>query len=253
MQRKSARPLKTALRKGTGARRAYEALREQILSLQLAPGTDLDEAAMVRKFGASRTPIREAFIRLASENLITLLPNRGARVAELSLMSTREFFEALSLTQRALTRWAVSRQTPETLEHAKTQMLAFELAMKSGDARAMAATNRDFHIAIAACAQNLYLAKTYRELLDEGMRLSRLGLVYETSSVSRRAAHLQGIVDDHREMIEAIEQHDADRAERIAQAHTQRFQDRITDYLQASGQDSINVTLSADAKMKRTA
>ena len=250
MQRRATRPSRTTLRKGTGARRIYEALREQILGLQLAPGTDLDEAAMVQKFGASRTPVREAFIRLASENLITLLPNRGARVAELSLTSTREFFEALTLTQRALSRWAVSRRTPETLERAKTHMLAFEGAVKEGDAHAMATTNRDFHIAVALCAQNLYLTKTYRELLDAGMRLSRLGLVYEAPSGGRRATHLQGIIDDHRELIEAIERQDADRAESIAQAHALRFQDRITDYLRASG-DDVRIEPLADRRMKR--
>src|SRR5205085_12410577 len=68
--------------KGTGTQRVYAQVREDIISLRLPPGADLDEASLEQRFGVSRTPVREALIRLASEGLIVLLPNRGARISQ---------------------------------------------------------------------------------------------------------------------------------------------------------------------------
>ena len=66
--------------KGAGGARIYGALRERILNLELAPGEAVEEAAVERQLGGSRTLVREALVRLAAEGLIEQLPNRGARV-----------------------------------------------------------------------------------------------------------------------------------------------------------------------------
>jgi DNA-binding GntR family transcriptional regulator len=81
------------------------ALRNEILHLALKPGAKLDEMGLVRKFGISRTPVREALIRLASEGLVFLLPNRGAQVAPLDLVDIAHYFEALELLQCAVNHW----------------------------------------------------------------------------------------------------------------------------------------------------
>ena len=67
--------------KGTNTAWLYEKLRKAILSLSVQPGENLEEKELVERFGISRTPVREALIRLASDGLVVLLPNRGARVA----------------------------------------------------------------------------------------------------------------------------------------------------------------------------
>src|SRR5260370_37389168 len=67
--------------RGAGAQTVFEALRARILALQLPPGADIEEAALVREFDRSRTPVRDALILLASHGVATLVPNRGARVA----------------------------------------------------------------------------------------------------------------------------------------------------------------------------
>jgi len=222
------------LKKGTGGRRIYEALREQILSLELAPGSDLDEVEMVKRFGVSRTPLREAFIRLATDQLITLLPNRGARVAELSLTSVREFFEALALAQRAVNNWAALRGKEHNLGQAWKHLEEFEKFAAARDTQGMSVSNREFHLALAECAGNAYVARTYRDLLNEGMRLTRLAVLYEDSTTPRRKEHLEGIMHDHREMMAAIQAGDATRAEMLAATHTDRFRDRIMDYLRGA-------------------
>src|SRR5262245_59247774 len=76
---------RTGRPKGTGTQRVYRDVRDDIIALRLSPGADLDEASLEQRFGVSRTPVCEALIRLASEGLITLLPNRGARVAQIDI------------------------------------------------------------------------------------------------------------------------------------------------------------------------
>ena len=71
--------------KGTNTAWLYERLRRAILSLSVPPGENLEEKELVLRFGISRTPVREALIRLAADGLVVLLPNRGARVAAIDL------------------------------------------------------------------------------------------------------------------------------------------------------------------------
>jgi DNA-binding GntR family transcriptional regulator len=238
----------TPSRKGTGAKRVYEAIRQRILGLQLPPSSDLDEAELVKAYGVSRTPVREAMIRLASEGLVILLPNRGARVAPISLPSVREFFEALSLAQRAVTRWAAVRRVPERLADVHGHRLAFEAAAAKGDTEAMAATNREFHLAIADAAGNMYLRRLYAELLDQGMRLSRLALIYNPPTGLSREVHRTDIVAEHRRLVDAVVNGDAEAAEALASRHTERFRSRIMGYLGEHLADGIAVDTPAPSE-----
>ncbi len=102
--------------KGTGTTYVYQRLREGILSLDYVPGANLDEARLVESFGLSRTPVREALIRLAADGLVVLLPDRGAQVEPVDLADFPRYVEAFDLVQRAVTRDAgpsgVCRNTP---------------------------------------------------------------------------------------------------------------------------------------------
>src|SRR3546814_4189157 len=102
-------------RKGTGLRQAYEAIRSRIVSLDRTPGAGLDEVRLVRDLGLSRTPVREALVRLAAEGLVVMLPNRTARVAPLGLQDVKEHLEAFELVQRIATRFAARRRNDSDL------------------------------------------------------------------------------------------------------------------------------------------
>ena len=97
---------KAGISKGGSSEFAYQVIRAEIVSLALAPGSDLDEAALVSRLGLSRTPLREALVRLAGEGLVQILPNRGTRVAPMGWNDIREHLEAFDLSQRLVTRWA---------------------------------------------------------------------------------------------------------------------------------------------------
>ena len=119
--------------KGTGAGFVYDELRREILRLRLAPGAALDEAGLVARFGLSRTPVREALIRLAADGLVTMLPNRRAQVSPLDLGNFPRFVEALNLLQRAIMRLAALRRSDNDLAAITTVRDVFEAAVAEQD------------------------------------------------------------------------------------------------------------------------
>lgn len=219
--------------RGTGREVAYETLRNRILKLALPPGSPIDEAHLVRDLKLSRTPVREALIRLASENLVDLLPNRGARVSDMPLAMMGEFFEALSLAQRATHRWAAMRRTDDDLAAIRREHRAFA-ATVSENPDEIPVANRAFHLAIARAGRNLFLTRTYAELLDQSLRLSRLTVIYDPPTGMTRAQHFKLVIDEHRQFIEAIERRDKDRAEQLAAGHCELMRKRVFDYFAAT-------------------
>ena len=219
-------------RRGDSAQRVYEAVRSKILSLQMAPGVAIDEAALVREFGVSRTPVREAVVRLASDGLVNLFPNRGSQVAPLDLDRIRDYLEAIDLCQRAVTNWAALRCRPQDVAKMRARAAEFERAAESGDTDAMVLSNRSFHLSIADACGNAQIAAAYARILDEGLRISRftLSTTYYPQGPSY-GQFVEQIVREHREMVDAIERHDTQAAEKLAADHTENTRDRFIGFL----------------------
>ena len=223
---------KLEISKGSTANRAYEMLRNEILNLNLAPGTDLDEASMITRLGISRTPIREAFVRLAADGLVMLSPNRGAQVAPISLAEFPRYVEALDLLQRAVLRLAAQRRTAADMERIADACAAFEKATVKGDALELTMANKAFHLAVGDASQNRYLRDQYARLLDQGMRMLRIPFAYEPVAGERASIHVHKIIDEHRAMVEAIRERDATRAESLGSDHAVLFRSRFLAYLE---------------------
>lgn len=220
--------------KGSGATVVYETLRRRILDLTIEPGADIEEQGLVEEFGISRTPVREALIRLASDGLATIMPNRSVRVTALNFTELPQYFEALELTQRAVTRWAALRGSKEDTRQIKAASEAFDKAVQTSDVIGMIELNRNFHALIGEACGNVFLAQTYSKLLDEGLRLARLSYAYETPDQNSRSHHIDRTVEEHGEMVTAIETRNGDLAEQHAAIHARNFRERIMAYI---GQD----------------
>ncbi len=95
--------------RGSGTQSVYTILRREILAMTLSPGSALDEVRLSERFGMSRTPIREALLRLSADGLVTTLPNRNTIVATIDLASLPPYFDALTLMYRVTTRGAAMR------------------------------------------------------------------------------------------------------------------------------------------------
>jgi DNA-binding GntR family transcriptional regulator len=213
--------------KGTGARFAYETIRDEILTLALEPGRLLDETSLADRFGMSRSPVREALIRLAAEGLVVTLANRSTIVAANDVTSFPKYVEALDLAQRMNTRLAAEYRTEADLAAIARAQDAFEAAVRGGDHLQMSATNKEFHMAIALAGRNPYLATFYERLLDQGRRM--LHLHFDYLERTRDGTLLTG---EHAEMLSAIRDRDCDRADALAHSHTRQFRDNFFRYLQ---------------------
>ncbi|RQR36045.1 MULTISPECIES: GntR family transcriptional regulator [unclassified Burkholderia] len=218
--------------KETGTARVYLTLRNEILTMKIAPGTHLDELGVGERFSVSRSPVREALVRLSAEGLVTILPNRGNIVTPIDFQRVPEFLDALDLLQRVTHRLAALHRTTDDIRaiHAahKAYLKGVAESIKTGDSLPMIERNFDFHMAIAKAGRNIYFADLYRRLLDEGRRMLHLHLKYMALDP---AITPEGMAAHHTEMLQAIEEGDADHAEACAHEHAVQFKGRFMDFL----------------------
>ncbi|WP_343560009.1 GntR family transcriptional regulator [Kiloniella sp. b19] len=233
---------KTKRARGTGANHVYESLQDDILSLTLAPGEPLHESQLSERFGTSRSPIREALIRLGSEGLVVTTANRGTYVAQIDMESFPKYVEALDLLQRINTRLAARLRTEADIANIEEKLLKFEESARINNYMDMSAANRDFHVAIAEAGKNPFLTEHYRSTLNAGRRLLHLQFNF-----NQKISGDELLTDDHRMMLEAIVAQDTERAEELAHLHTRQFRDRFFEFL--SRNFTENFTLD-EAKLK---
>ncbi|MEA2275393.1 MAG: hypothetical protein QOC78_353 [Solirubrobacteraceae bacterium] len=201
--------------------RAYQTLKERILTGELRGGTLLGEADVAAELGMSRTPVREAFIRLASQDLLRIYPKRGALVVPVSadevdaVIETRVAVEAYAV-ERLVTRGTdVAAELREALERQ-------ERIVADGDPAGFVDADRALHRLIVERGSNHILLGLYDSLRD---RQRRLG----TSMVQRDPAHVAASIDEHRRLVDAIAAGDAAAARQALEAHLAATRQRLLD------------------------
>jgi DNA-binding GntR family transcriptional regulator len=197
-----------------GSTAVYEDMREDILSLKMAPGSVLDEVALGERFGLSRTPIREALLMLSREDLVTFLPSRSAIVAPHTMSNTHEYMDTLMLLSRAIMRLAAEMRTPAALQEIRARQQAYARAAGGTDVHAIVAADLAFHRAVSAASGNEFLARFYRLTLDYGRRMYLLYYYPLFGSAEREAC-----IADHSDMADALERGDAERSEQLISRH----------------------------------
>lgn len=207
----------TASNRGFGAIAIHRELREEILYLILKPGQLIEEVKIAQRFDVSRSPVREALVRLEVEGLVHTLPNKGTVVAGLNIEEFPQYIDALDLVQRAVTRLAAELRTDADLQNIKVKQEIFRDSVKQSDVIKMIQSNFDFHLAIAEAGRNSFLYDTYQRYLDAGRRMMRL---YWLSYHDHLPPEL---TETHEEIIHAIEKRDVDLAEKLAREHAEEL------------------------------
>jgi len=219
----------------------YRELRRRIITMDLAPGTDLDEAELSAAYGISRTPVRETLIRLQSDGLVVQRRNRGASVAPLDMSTLQSWFEAGRMIHRAMVRLACRRRRPADLEAIRAAMEDFETAMKAEDTLGMVYANERFHDLIGQAARNPYLYTSYQRILADHERIS--GLCYGHEIETHAEGDKELTLRQHRDLYEALAAQDADRAERVIGEHLSLCWDGLRTIMQGSAEALADVTL----------
>ncbi|MCF6101362.1 GntR family transcriptional regulator [Mesorhizobium muleiense] len=234
--------VETRRAKGSGWKSVYDTLRTDILSLRLPPGTLLDETTLSERFDMSRSPVREALIRLSGEDLVVTLPNRSTIVAPIEIATFPKYVEALDIAQRMNTRLAAELRTDLDLKSIARCQREFEAAVKSGDHLAMSETNKQFHMAIAHAGRNPYLASFYERLLDQGRRMLHMHFEF-----LERTHEGYLLTDEHNLMLEAVREKDVEKADLLAHDHTRQFRDNFINFMKE------NYTTDVPLRQLRTA
>jgi DNA-binding GntR family transcriptional regulator len=208
-------------KRGSGVKMVYDLLRDEILDLKLAPGSLVDEVQLAERFKMSRTPIREALVRLAGEGLIETLPNRSTMVSNIDFLNMNTFFDALVLMYRVTTRLAAQNHRADDLPAIHNFHRKYAAAVETRDALKMIATNVAFHVAIAESGRNPYFSGLFRRLLDEGQRILRLYYRSYDEQFPQR------FVDEHAEIIAAIEARDVEKADALGKAHAEQIVSQV--------------------------
>lgn len=147
----------------SAAQRIERSLLEEISIGDLSPGQRLDEAGLAERFGASRTPVREALSRLTAQGVLIQGEKRGAFVAQYGREELSQIFEAMHEIEAACARIAAQRLTLLTrseIEAAQADCLA---AAQAGDRSAYLRANEVFHMAIYSATGNPYMAEIASE------------------------------------------------------------------------------------------
>ncbi len=228
------RPRSASQPKPTGAQVVYEALRRAIISVRLTPGAPLEELQLCKTYRVSRTPVREALIRLASEDLVELEPNRGAKVAALQFVDVVDHYEAMDIFQPLVCHFAAVRRTPHDLAAIKNCISEFRQALAQKSAEAIIVANFNLHGAIAVACHNRSLEKAYRRMLTDKLRIAQQGARASPDAENELARRFQRTFRISEQLAAAIASSDAGAAERVASELNAYIRTQVVDILSSS-------------------
>ncbi|GAA2247550.1 GntR family transcriptional regulator [Herbiconiux moechotypicola] len=195
--------------------RVYERLREALIDQVFAPGEPLREATLTELYGVSKTPIREALVRLQQDGLVEIAAYRGARASSYTEADLAEIFEAREILECECVRRAAAAPGPEIGERLAATVDSAERAIAAGDLAAGAASLDEFDEVLFEQLKNALLDEIRQRLSMHLRRVGRVNLTPE--SVARSLA-------EHRTIIAAVVAHDPDGAEEALRAHLRSVQ-----------------------------
>jgi DNA-binding GntR family transcriptional regulator len=190
---------------------AAERLRELIRAGELEPRARVNEFELAERFGISRTPLREAIKILATEGLLELLPNRGARVASVSPEEVDEIMEVVAGLEATAADLACRAITDEEIASIEVKHLAMVEAWKRGDDPAYFTLNREIHEAIMQASRNATLQGIYANLSG---RIQRARY-----SAHKTPAQWKKAVGEHEQMIRLLKRRDGERLAIVLRDH----------------------------------
>jgi len=186
----------------------YQKLRDALVEHQFAPGEALREVALCARFEVSKTPIREALVRLDHDGLVEIIPYRGARARVYTADDVREFFQVREMVECECVRLAVDR--PAVIEHLATNVEQTRAALGAGDLKKASARLDAFDELLFGVLRN----KLMTEVIDRlSLHLRRLG------KMGAGARRFEDSLAEHERIVGALQRGDASGAQDALRAH----------------------------------
>ncbi len=205
--------------------KAYSNIKESILTVRFPPGYQVLEAQLADDLGMSRTPVREALIRLSDEGLVEIVPRRGVRVVPLSSVDMAEIYEVLTSLEvtavEKVTKAGLSEEASVSFELLLKEM---EHALDENDLDTWADADARFHLKILSLSGNSVLTSIGTSLTNKAHRARLLTL--------RLRPKPERSNREHREVVEAMRQGKVGQAGACHRVHRERAADIITQLLE---------------------
>lgn len=203
----------------SAADRAYAYVKGEILARRFAPHDLLSEGQLAGAVGASRTPVREALLRLQGEGLVRLLPKRGALVLPVTVDEMADVMETRRLVETFAARKVLTHQPSAALGSVlECHLDAMRAAMESHDVVAYVQADRDFHLAIVAATGNEIITSLYRSLRERQLRMGTVNLLDGTGT-NVDPARMQSTLAEHERIRDALRAGRADAVVKAVGAH----------------------------------
>ncbi|MEM7498285.1 MAG: GntR family transcriptional regulator [Pseudomonadota bacterium] len=212
----------------TSKERLYSDLQRQILTLELAPGTHLDETRLSEEYGISRTPLRDVFRQLDGEGYIVIRENRGTFVSPMGHKTMRDFFIAAPMIYSAVARLAARNATDADIAALVDTQACFRKAVRGGDVDGMIFWNDRFHFFTGEIADNPYLMPSLRRLLIDH---ARIGQTFWRREPRGQDLRIETAASHHDAFIEAFGQRDEEAAARLTREHWELSRNHIERYV----------------------
>ena len=216
-------PERRASQRGLLADRAYRALRDRLVTLRIPPGSPIDEDAIGRELKMGRTPVREAIKRLALENLVSVFPRRGTFASEINITDLAHISDVRVQLEGHAAYRAAERITDAQRAELAGLLVDLELSRGNDDLEMLMELDATVHRFIYRCAGNPFLEETLGRYLNLSLRIWYL--------VIDRLPHLFARVNEHEEVLRAIEAGQPARARDILTAHIATFESEIRSVL----------------------
>lgn len=196
---------------GSAGNIVYNKLKQQIVNLELPPGTTLSEKEMSLTFDVSRTPVRESFVRLAQEGLVVVLPQRGTRVSLIDPELVEEARFMREQLEKAVIRLACESFPEDKFEELESNLAQQKESIERHDGKQMFELDEAFHrILFEGCRKQ----GTWSVIQQMNAHLNRSRILWLSAD-----PHWSHLYEQHRVMADAIRRHDRDYAERVMQEH----------------------------------
>jgi DNA-binding GntR family transcriptional regulator len=208
----------------------YGALRREILSCTIPPGAEIRDAEIAERFAVSRSPVRDALLRLEAEGLVVIAPRKGYRAAPISIADASDLFDFRAVLEPACAASVVGEASDEALRSLDAfRSMGGLAAAEQGGAPSFVRYNREFHLAIARLCANRRIREATIDLIEQFDRLVTVSI-----SSSEVGAQRDALIAEHGEIIDALQMRDGKRAGRILARHAGRARRRVLSALSRS-------------------
>lgn len=196
----------------------YDTISRTLLAGRLTPGTPLRETALAEVFGVSRERIRKVLLRLGTNRLLDLVPNRGAFVASPSLEQARDIYDARRILEGGIASHLARSLAPPHEDLLREHIEQEARALASGDRAESVRLSAGFHMLMAEATGNTFVVQQMQELVS---RTAMLVAVYESAHASQCAC------DEHRSIFTALIKGQSNEAVNAMNSHLSLVETRL--------------------------